>query len=164
MLPNWTHIGKPIGYSKVNIATKKEAGKIRWPQYLPSESVTCMDTSEIRHRNFMALFKRFKEQRSELPNRGMLKLFSEKIELSDRYLSHIKNNRKNIGAATARQIEKRLKLPHGYMDVPHDSADPTNELERNFIDTALALYRSSPADARALMVELLRKRLGKARE
>lgn len=119
-----------------------------------------MDTSEIRHQNFMALFKMFQDQHSELPTRGMLKLFAERLELSDRYLSHIKNNRKNIGAAIARQIEKRLKLPHGWMDNTHTHTEPSNELERNFMETALALYRSAPSEARAMMLEFLKRRLG----
>lgn len=92
----------------------------------------------------------------------MLKLFAEHLELSDRYLSHIKNNRKNIGAAIARQIEKRMRLPHGWMDVPHDAPNvgtPSDELERNFLETALALYRSAPAEARAMMLEFLKRRL-----
>lgn len=123
-----------------------------------------MDTAQIRHGNFMALFRKFREDHGHLPDRGMLKLFAEKLELSDRYLSHIKNDRKNIGAAIARQIEKRLRLPHGYMDVPHEPANtntqPVDELERNFMETALALYRSAPAEARAMMMEFLKRRLG----
>ncbi len=120
-----------------------------------------MDTAEIRYRNFMALFKQFRDQHSELPTRGMLKLFAERLELSDRYLSHVKNNRKNIGAGIARQIEKRLRLPHGWMDNTHGAQlEPSDDLERNFLETALALYRSAPAEARAMMLEFLKKRLG----
>jgi len=120
-----------------------------------------MDTAEIRYRNFMALFKQFRDENSHLPDRGMLKLFAERLELSDRYLSHVKNNRKNIGAAIARQVEKRLKLPHGWMDVPHGGGplEAVDELERNFMETALALYRSAPAEARTLMLEFLKRRL-----
>lgn len=119
-----------------------------------------MDTTEIRFKNFTTLFRQFREMNSHLPNRGMLKLFAERVELSDRYLSHVKHQRKNIGPAIARQIEKRLKLPHGWMDNPHDGIDTTtNEQEREFLATALALFRSAPTEAQAAMIELLRRRL-----
>ena len=112
----------------------------------------------------MALFRGFQEQNSQLPARGMLKLFAEKLELSDRYLSHLKNNRKNIGAGIARQSESRLRLPHGWMDNQHSQVEPSNELERNFMETALALYRSAPNEAREMMLEFLKRRLGAEKE
>jgi hypothetical protein len=118
-----------------------------------------MDATEIRFKNFSTLFRQFREENSHLPNRGMLKLFAERVELSDRYLSHVKHKRKNIGAAIARQIEKRLKLPHGWMDNPHDKIDASNEQEREFLETALALFRTAPQDAQAAMIDILRRRL-----
>lgn len=123
-----------------------------------------MDTAQIRQHNFQTLFRRFREQNAHLPDRGMLKLFAEKLELSDRYLSHLKCGRKNIGANIARHIEKRLKLPHGWMDNDHENSvqqqQPTDELERNFMETALAIYRSSPTEARSMMLDFLKHRLG----
>lgn len=124
-----------------------------------------MDTAQIRHNNFMQLFRKFREAHSDLPDRGMLKLFAEKLELSDRYISHLKNNRKNIGANTARHIERRLKLPHGWLDNIHDrqSGQPTeqtaNEAERQFVDTALAIYRANPVEAQRMMLEFLQAKL-----
>jgi hypothetical protein len=121
-----------------------------------------MDTATIRHINFMALYKAFRDERSHLPERGMLKLFAEEVEISDRYLSHLKHNRKNIGAAIARQIEDRLHLSHGWMDNRHDqpaTTQPADELEANFLSTAQALYRSAPAEARAMMLEFLKRKL-----
>lgn len=121
-------------------------------------------TSQIRQGNFELLYRQFRDQHSELPNRGMLKLFAEKLEMSDRYLSHVKCNRKNIGANVARQIEQRLKLPQGWMDNLHTddggALAVTNELERNFIETMLAIYRSSPDEARAMMLDAVKRRLG----
>jgi hypothetical protein len=119
-----------------------------------------MDTAQIRHQNFLALFKAFRDQHSNLPDRGMLKLFAEKLELSDRYLSHIKNNRKNIGANIARKIEQRLKLPHGWMDNLHsNTVRPDGSAESQFVQTALSLYRENPVEAQAMMLEFLQKRL-----
>ncbi|MDQ9171994.1 hypothetical protein Q8A64_16385 [Oxalobacteraceae bacterium R-40] len=90
----------------------------------------------------------------------MLKLFAERLGLSDRYLSHIKCNRKNIGNHVARTIEQRLKLPHGWMDREHDAFNmPSDDKEKLFVETALSLFRAQPHEARELMLDLLREKL-----
>lgn len=122
-----------------------------------------LDSAQIRHKNFRRLFDDFIAQHPHLPQRGMLKLFAERLELSDRYLSHIKCNRKNIGSNVARAIEDRLRLPHGWMDREHDSLHlPVNDKERLFVETALTLFRAQPNEARELMLEQLRQRLQSA--
>ena len=119
-----------------------------------------MDSRQIRHKNFKKLFDDFVDCHPHAPRRGMLKLFAERLNLSDRYLSHIKCNRKNIGNLVARTIEERLKLPHGWMDREHDALNlPVDEKEKLFIETALTLFRSQPAEARELMLELFRQKL-----
>ncbi len=120
-----------------------------------------MDSATIRHKNFQKLFTDFIAQHPDLPQRGMLKLFAERLDMSDRYLSHIKCNRKNIGSNIARAIEERLKLPHGWMDREHDTLNmmPVDEKEKLFVETALSLFRAQPNEAREMMIELLRQRL-----
>lgn len=119
-----------------------------------------MDSGQIRHKNFTKLFHDFIARHPELPRRGMLKLFAQRLELSDRYLSHIKCRRKNIGNAVARAIEQRLGLPRGWMDRDHDIlALPADEHERLFLETALSLFRAQPAEARDMLLALLRQRL-----
>ncbi len=119
-----------------------------------------MDSAQIRHKNFKKLFVGFIDQHPHLPQRGMLKLFAERLELSDRYLSHIKCGRKNIGNHVARAIEERLDLPHGWMDREHDTLRmPTDEKEKLFIETALTLFRAQPNEAREMMIDLLRQQL-----
>lgn len=120
-----------------------------------------MNSSQIRHKNFHTLFQDFIARHPELPRRGMLKLFAQHLALSDRYLSHIKCQRKNIGHNLARAIEARLGLPHGWLDREHDSGArlPANEAERLFIETALLLFRSRPEHARELILQLLREQL-----
>lgn len=120
-----------------------------------------MNSSQIRHKNFHALFQDFIARHPELPRRGMLKMFAEHLDLSDRYLSHIKCQRKNIGHKLARAIEARLELPHGWLDREHGGAAhlPMNEAEKLFIETALLLFRAKPAHARELMLQLLREQL-----
>ena len=133
-----------------------------------------MDSAQTRFSNFQKLFNDFVDRHAHLPQRGMLKLFAERLGLSDRYLSHIKCNRKNIGHNVARTIEERLKLPHGWMDREHhtgvtplspsSTTTPLDDKERLFLDTALTLFRSQPAEARELMIELLRERLNTTAE
>jgi hypothetical protein len=119
-----------------------------------------MDSAQIRHKNFQKLFNDFINEHSGLPQRGMLKLFADRLNLSDRYLSHIKCNRKNIGNNVARMIEERLKLPHGWMDREHDKLNmPIDEKEKLFVETALSLFRAQPDEAREMMIDLLRQRL-----
>lgn len=119
-----------------------------------------MDSRQIRHKNFKKLFDDFVDCHPHEPRRGMLKLFAERLGLSDRYLSHIKCNRKNIGNHVARTIEQRLKLPHGWMDREHDAFNmPTDDKEKLFVETALSLFRAQPHEARELMLDLLREKL-----
>jgi hypothetical protein len=119
-----------------------------------------MDSRQIRHKNFKKLFDDFVDCHPQEPRRGMLKLFAERLGLSDRYLSHIKCNRKNIGNHVARTIEQRLKLPHGWMDREHDAFNmPTDDKEKLFVETALSLFRAQPHEARELMLDLLREKL-----
>jgi len=119
-----------------------------------------MDSAQIRHSNFKRLFNDFIDKHPEAPQRGMLKAFAQQLNLSDRYLSHIKCGRKNIGNSVARTIEERLKLPHGWMDREHDALNlPIDDKEKLFVETALSLFRAQPSEARDLMLDLLRQRL-----
>jgi len=119
-----------------------------------------MSSTQIRHKNFKKLFEDFIDQHPELPQRGMLKLFAQRLNLSDRYLSHLKCNRKNIGNNVARGIEEQLRLPHGWMDREHDTLRlPSDEKEKLFVEMAITLFRAQPSEARELMIDLLRQRL-----
>lgn len=112
-----------------------------------------LDSAQIRHRNFMKLFNDFINKHPEEPRRGMLKAFANRLQLSERYLSHIKCNRKNIGANLARTIEKRLRLTHGWMDREHDTYTmPLDDREKLFIATALAFFRTHPIEARERLI------------
>ena len=119
-----------------------------------------MDSAQIRHKNFQKLFAEFIDQHHHLPQHGMLKLFAARLGLSDRYLSHIKCRRKNIGNNVARAIENRLHLPHGWLDREHDRFNPPNsEKEKLFVEMALALFRTQEDETRELLLNLLRERL-----
>jgi len=93
----------------------------------------------------------------------MLKLFSERIGLSDRYLSHLKCNRKNIGNNVARTIEDALGLARGWMDREHADAvapaESVSDAEKMFLEMARMLYRSEPEEASQALMSLLQKKL-----
>jgi hypothetical protein len=119
-----------------------------------------MTASEIRLKNFLALFAAFKARNAHLPDKGMLKLFAQHVGGDDRHFSHIKNGRKGIGHALARQIEEAEGKPEGWLDREHGGLEPRDLHERAFMETALALYRTSPAEAQAKMTDFLKTRLG----
>lgn len=114
-----------------------------------------LDSAQIRHRNFMKLFNDFMHDNPEEPKHGMLKLFAQHLHLSERYISHIKCNRKNIGGNLARLIETRLRLPHGWMDREHDPLLPLDDQEKIFITTALTYLRAQPHEVRASLIRHL---------
>lgn len=118
-----------------------------------------MDSKQIRQANFVALFRQFRREHMHLPNRGMLKLFAEQTGISDRILSHVKCNRKNIGDKMARQMERGLKLRPGWMDQLHTGSYGMDDSEQSFMETALTIYRASPEEARQMMMEFLKTRL-----
>ncbi len=76
-------------------------------------------SAEIRLLNLNNLLTKFQNERPELPNHGILTKFAEFTNQSPRYLSHIWNGRKNVGAALARKIESAFQLTEGWMDVEH---------------------------------------------
>ena len=120
-----------------------------------------MDATDHRLTNFLNLFTAFREERPELPNRGMLKLFAEHLETSDRYLSHVKCGRKQIGAVVAREIEIKCGKPHGWLDLPHTDAEPTNADEKAIVEQVLALHRADPGIVRRIVTNALNSILAK---
>lgn len=136
-------------------------------------------TPDVRHENFLSLFERFKLEIWRAwpnePEKGMMRRFADRLTLSERYVSHLKNRRREIGNATARKLEVALSLPVGWMDQNHDRdqggqsapADtPLGEIaagmipgELQFIEMASAVFRDSPEEAQKAIVELLLKKM-----
>jgi hypothetical protein len=142
-----------------------------------------MDISEIRFRNYQHLFERFKETTRQddpgAPEKGMLKLFGEKLGIRQAYMSHINTRYKNIGPTAARQIEQALGLPHGWMDQAHDkkqptrasvegrptqepaAPEPTDADELAFLETAIKLYRDNPLRAQTALLQVMSSKYDK---
>jgi hypothetical protein len=136
-----------------------------------------MDVSEIRYRNFRYLFEQFKttarNKDPDAPDKGMMKAFGERLGIKQAYMSHINTRYKGIGTLTARQMEKALKLPHGWMDQQHDEPRRTvaapapvvtesviNDAdELAFVEAAVQAYRMDPVSAQAALMRLLTAKL-----
>lgn len=119
-----------------------------------------MDATQNRLNNYLSLFEEFKAANPHLPQRGMHKLFCEKVEISARYLAHVRLGRKNMGSATARQIEKRCGKPFGWMDARHGEHDPRGPEEQYMVDQILMLYRNSPEAVQKLIRQAIEDVLG----
>ncbi len=122
-----------------------------------------MDASQNRINNFLELFRQFREANANLPNRGLLKLFAERVCVSDVYLSHVKCGRKQIGAAIARKIESGCAKPHGWLDEQHDDGDPQTSEERMLVEQILVIYRNSPGTVKRLITDAIKQALTEPR-
>lgn len=122
-----------------------------------------MDVNEVRLLNYKTLLKQFLEKgldRGE-PERGVLNRFGEFIGVSPRYLSHINNGRKHVGAETCRRIEQAFRLPHGWMDHDHigGGAATNTRAEREYLELALKLFRESPVEAQSVLLRYMSDRM-----
>ncbi|WP_446903016.1 hypothetical protein [Burkholderia sp. YIM B11467] len=118
------------------------------------------DTIEqIRWRNFEFLFQKFKDEvrraDPDAKDRGMLKAFSERLEMNRVYVSQVNNQRKVIGTETADKIEKVLKLDPGWMDTDHSiEALADNDDARSFNEAVMALYAQAPEASKSALLKI----------
>jgi hypothetical protein len=121
-----------------------------------------LDVEEIRLRNYKVLLRQFREREEEKgePERGVLARFGAFAEVSPRYLSHVNNGRKHLGADVCRRFERAFRLPHGWMDHDHlGGPGPGSRAEREFLELALKLYRESPVEAQGVLLRYMAGRI-----
>ena len=107
----------------------------------------------------MAQFRDRELARGE-PERGVLNRFGKFTGVSPRYLSHVNNDRKHLGADVCRRIESAFRLPHGWMDNDHlGGPGAGTRAEREFLELALKLYRESPVDAQGVLLRYMADRI-----
>lgn len=119
-----------------------------------------MDSTEIRYKNYKILINKLADENNGVL-RGVLVEFSRLTGIPERQLSHINTRRRNIGAATARAIEKGFSLANGWLDVEHDTPLAENDAERRYLEVALSIYRQSPQEAQAAIINLMSEQLCK---
>jgi hypothetical protein len=105
---------------------------------------------------------------------GSLKALAERVGTSERTLSQIRNETRNMGHVLARQFEARLGKPDGWMDQPAAArrtlsvvnggkTDPSSKvnpdiLRQSFIELEMALHAEGkvyPPELKARMLEAI---------
>lgn len=80
------------------------------------------DLAQIRLDNAMRLFDEFVHQAARNPDaatlRGLEGRFAERLQIQPSYWSQIKSRSRQIGERLARQFERCMHKPIGWMDVP----------------------------------------------
>jgi hypothetical protein len=85
-----------------------------------------LDLAQIRLDNAMRLFDEFVQQAARNPDaatlRGLEGRFAERLQIQPSYWSQIKSRSRQIGERLARQFERCMHKPVGWMDVPQSTA------------------------------------------
>lgn len=113
-------------------------------------------------RNYKTLMQQFRNRELDRgePERGVLNRFGEFTGISPRYLSHVNNGRKHLGADTCRRMEESFRLPHGWMDQDHlGGPAPGTRAEREYLELALKLFRESPVEAQGVLLRYMSDRM-----
>lgn len=125
--------------------------------------------SEIRRENMETLFERFKEyvwaRWPNEPERGMMTRFANSSGMSPRYLSHIRNGRKEIGHDKARKMEAGMRnLGHEFDDVVDGWLDndqargmPLSPEVESLLQSVQTCYSISPLETQRALNELARR-------
>jgi hypothetical protein len=145
------------------------------------------DLAQIRLDNAMRLFDEFVHQAARHPDaatlRGLEGRFAERLQIQPSYWSQIKGRSRQIGERLARQFERCMHKPMGWMDQPHTAAagrsaapraagaalreravpapaatepnGPHTDDERFIVGLVLSYYRRHPERARVRLLELL---------
>jgi hypothetical protein len=143
------------------------------------------DLAQIRLDNAQLLFDEFVQQAARKPDaatlRGLEGRFAERLQIQPSYWSQIKGRSRQIGERLARQFERCMHKPYGWMDAPHDaggrtparaaattappvatvadsapgSSAPQTDDERFIVGLVLTYYRRHPERARSRLLDLL---------
>jgi len=138
------------------------------------------DVAQTRLDNALALFDEFVHHTIKHPDaatlRGLERRFAERLQIQPSYWSQIKSRSRQIGERLARQFEVLCHKPNGWMDQPHDAANPPaatgaqpaatladdalrnvpqDDDERFIVGLVLTYYRRHPQRARTRLLDLL---------
>ena len=126
------------------------------------------DVAQTRFDNAVALFEEFSRltapHADSLAMRGLEGRFAARLQIQPSYWSQIKARSRQIGERLARQFERLMHKPVGWMDEPHASAEqranapahaPLDDDERFIVALVLSYYRRDPMRARARLLQLL---------
>ena len=115
---------------------------------------------QVRLRNLKFLLEQYKDevrsQYPEHPERGMIKMFAERVGVSVINFRQVLNGHKLAGPNLRDRIEDALKLPRGWIDTDHSSERVTKHLAeddelREFTETVAGLYLQYPEASRSAL-------------
>jgi hypothetical protein len=115
---------------------------------------------QVRLRNIKFLLEQFKDDvRShypEHPERGMIKLFAERLGVSVINFRQILTGHKLAGPNIRDRIEDALKLPRGWLDTDHTAEVISKDDDaKAFNDSVMALYMQAPEATRGAMLKVM---------
>jgi len=138
------------------------------------------DLARVRLDNALLLFDEFVQQAARHADaaalRGLEGRFAEMLAIQPSYWSQLKSRSRQIGEKLARQFERRMRKPYGWMDIVHapgatskgavsppaaaaegatEGDGPRSDDERFIVGLVLTYYRRHPDKARARLLELL---------
>lgn len=120
-------------------------------------------TKKIRLANLAKLFNEYQAEgkRKNEKRKRTLGMFAEWLGLNPAFLSQMLNEFRGVGPKTARLVERRYKLPAGWMDQPHSDGDPANETEEEIIRIIIREYRIDPLGVEKILDGFKSKRQAK---
>ena len=110
---------------------------------------------EIRYLRFDELLEevRLEREAQDLPKRGQVKDLADRCGLSERYVSHIVNHRKPIGARTARALEKGMGKPANWMDTLNEGQEQNEDVL--IVELAKRAYARDPKKTSKVLLAIL---------
>jgi hypothetical protein len=122
--------------------------------------VTIETVDQVRLRNLKFLLEQFKDeiraQYPEHPERGMLKLFAERVGISVINFRQIMSGHKLAGPNIRDRIEDALNLPRGWLDSDHSQDQLAKDDDaKAFNDSVMALYNQAPEATRTAMLKIM---------
>jgi hypothetical protein len=124
------------------------------------QKVTIETVDQVRLRNLKFLLEQFKDeirsQYPEHPERGMLKLFAERVGISVINFRQIMSGHKLAGPNIRDRIEDALSLPRGWLDSDHSQDQLAKDDDaKAFSDSVMALYNQAPEATRIAMFKVM---------
>jgi hypothetical protein len=115
---------------------------------------------QVRRRNLKFLLEQFKDevrsQYPEHPERGMMKMFAERLGISVINFRQIMSGHKLAGPNLRDRVEEALKLPSGWLDTDHSAEFMAkDDAAKKFNETVMALYAQYPEASRDTLLEVM---------
>jgi len=109
---------------------------------------------KMRYNDLKMEFSQLPQEKGR-PLRGQLERFGAFTSISPRYLSHIENDRKNIGEETARKLENAFNKPQFWLDTEPRSDQLSNAGETIIKELACQAWRKNPLGTHAALLTII---------